>query len=321
MDPRPTKRIRFVDFWPGFDPHDNWFTRLLERRYRLEHVERPDFLIYSCFGGLRPQHLGYDCVRIFYTGENRAPDWLTCDWAFTFAYTDHPRHFRLPFWVLKADPARLVKTSQDVDAILARKTKFCAFVVTNPLGRARNRFFRQLSRYARVDSGGKVFNNLGGRVPDKIPFLADYKFTIAFEHTAHPGYTTEKVAEPMLVDTIPIYWGDPLVGRDFDTSSFFAASDSPSFHDLIDRVIAVDRDPDLHRRMLERPWFVGNRIPPCADVQAILERFTTIFETPVEPVGQRRGLARTLRLHRIPSTLAYLRRRARRRFRKLTSNA
>lgn len=318
MDDRPVKRIRFADFWPGFDPLDNWFTRLLARRFRLEHVDRPDFLVYSCFGR---EHLEHDGVRIFYTGENRAPDWLTCDWAFTFERAEHPRGFRLPHWVLKADPARLVKSAVDADAILARKTKFCAFVVSNPLCRTRNRFFRRLSRHARVDSGGGVMNNVGGRVADKRAFLADYKFAIAFENESHPGYATEKLVDPMLVDTIPVYWGDPLVGRDFDTRSFLWAGDSRSFDDLIERVVAADRDPAVHRRMLERPWFVGNRVPACADAEAILERFATIFDTPIEPVARRRGLARRLRLDRLPSAVADVRRRVRRRIRRLLRDA
>ncbi len=321
MDARPVIRIRFVDFWPGFDPRDNWFTRLLERRYRLEHVERPDFLVYSCFGGRRPEHLRHDGVRVFFTGECRRPDWQTCDWAFTFEHTSHPRHFRLPLWATYADPRRLVKGDVDVGRILAGKTKFCAFLVSNPLGRARNRFFRALSRRARVDSGGAVLNNLGLRVGDKLAFLRDYKFTIAFEHTSHPGYTTEKVMEPMLVDTIPIYWGDPLVGRDFDTRSFLCAHDGRSFDELVERVLEADRDPARHAAMLRHPWLVGNRVPACADPDAILDRFTTIFETPVEPVARRRGLARALRIDRIPARWSSFRVRLDRRIRKLTRNA
>ena len=67
---------------------------------------------------------------------------------------------------------------------------------------------------------GRVLNTLGHRVADKQAFLRDYKFTIAFENESHPGYTTEKIVEPMLADSIPIYWGDPLVGTDFEVESW-----------------------------------------------------------------------------------------------------
>ena len=321
-DPRPAVRLGFTGFWDAFDPHDNFFTRLLAPRWRLEIVDRPDFLIHSCIGRRKHDHRRHDCTRIFYTGENVPPDWHSTDWAFTFEHTNHPRHFRLPHWAFYFDPARLVKPPDyDPNDVLARKTKFCAFIASNPLCRERNDFFRRLSNYKPVDSGGKVLNTLGRRVTDKYAFLADYKFTIAFENESHPGYTTEKVADPMLVDTIPIYWGDPLVGRDFDTRSFLSAHDSGSLSDLIDRVIAVDKNPDLHRQLLARPWFHGNRVPRCADRQALLDQFERIFTTPVDRVSRRRGVARALGLDRVDAELGSIRRRVVSKWRKATADA
>ena len=93
---RPPLRLGFAGFWDSFDPRDNYFTQLLSRRYDVEVCERPDFLIHSCIGKGRHDHRRYDCVRIFYTGENVPADWLSTDWAFTFEYDAHPRHFRLP---------------------------------------------------------------------------------------------------------------------------------------------------------------------------------------------------------------------------------
>jgi hypothetical protein len=233
----------------------------------------------------------------------------------------------MPHWPFYIDPAALVKPADhDPAAILAGKSRFCAFVVSNPLCRKRNTFFRKLSRYKPVDSGGKVLNTLGHRVADKRAFLANYKFTIAFENESHPGYTTEKIVEPMLVDSIPIYWGDPCVGRDFDTRSFLSVHDqgpltSRSLDDLVERVVAVDRDPALHAALLGRPWLRDNRVPACASSAAILEQFTTIFETPVEPVARRRSVARAIGLHRVPAEAASIRRRLARKWRKFTRNA
>ena len=321
-DSRPFVRIRFVGFWDDFNTEDNFFTQILQQRYRVEISDTPDYIIYSCIGSRRKDFLKYDCVRIFYTGENVPPDWLACDWAFTFEYTVHPRHFRLPLWALYTDPNRLVKPSErDLDAMLARKTRFCGFVVSNPLCRTRNNFFRQLSRYKPVDSGGKVFNTLGHRVADKRAFLAECRFTIAFENESHPGYTTEKVVEPMLVDSVPIYWGDPLVGCDFNTRSFLSAHDSPTLDDLVERVIEVDRNPDLYRAVVAQPWLRNNQVPACVDPDRILAQFTRIFETPIEPVARRRGLLQTLRLHRVPATIFSIRKRLERKYRKLTRNA
>jgi len=121
----------------------------------------------------------------------------------------------------------------------------------------------------------------------------------------------------MLVDSIPIYWGDPLVGRDFDTRSFLSAHDSGSIADLVDRVVAVDRDPALHRQLLARPWYHGNRVPHCADRQALLDQFERIFTTPIERVSRRRGVVSGLGLDRVPAELGSIRRRFVRKWRKL----
>ena len=322
LSPRPTIRLRFVGFWDGFDAADNFFTRLLRPHWHIDQDSDPDFILYTTVGSRRKDFLAYDCTRIFFTGENVGPDWLNCDWAFTFRHAPHPRHLRLPLWVLYADARALVKPPEiDADAILGGKTRFCAFVVSNPLCRTRNDFFHKLSRYRPVASGGKLFNNIGGRVADKRAFLSDCRFTIAFENESSPGYTTEKVVEPMLVNSIPIYWGDPLVGRDFDTTSFLSAHDSPSLDDLVERVVAVDKDPSLLGQILARPWFPHNRVPPCADSARILGQFNHIFAEPIAPVARRRGVARALHLHRLPAALASIGHRLRRRARKMRSTS
>ena len=35
----------------------------------------------------------------------------------------------------------------------------------------------------------------------------NYMFTIAIENTSHDHYFTEKIVNPLLYDTIPLYWG------------------------------------------------------------------------------------------------------------------
>ncbi|MFM9009966.1 MAG: glycosyltransferase family 10 domain-containing protein [Planctomycetota bacterium] len=323
--PRPHVRLGFAGFWDSFDPRDNYFTRLLGCRYDVEVCDRPDFLIHSCIGKGRHDHRRFDCVRIFYTGENVPADWLSTDWAFTFEHDPHPRHVRLPHWPFYVDPRALVKPAEvDVEGIVAAKRRFCGFVVSNPLCHVRNEFFRRLSRYKPVDSGGRVMNTLGHRVADKRAFLAECRFTIAFENESHPGYTTEKIVEPMLVDSIPIYWGDPLIGREFDTRSLLSAHDcqarrtSALLDELVERVVAVDRDPDLLRGMLATPWLRNNRVPSSVDEDRVLEQFARIFATPVEPVARRRRGLRLVGLDRVPDAAGSLRRRLRRKWRQWT---
>ena len=57
------------------------------------------------------------------------------------------------------------------------------------------------------------------------------------------------------------------------------------------------------------------------DADVILEQFTRIFETPIEPVARRRGIARLLRLNRLPDAVRSIRNRLRRKYRKWTADA
>ena len=108
MSAKPVLKLAFSDMWSNFVPQNNFFVELLSRRFQVELADQPDFLIYSCSAFGR-RYLDYECVRIFYTGENERPDYLSCDFAFTFDFSDDPRHYRLPLYVLYFDLQNLVK--------------------------------------------------------------------------------------------------------------------------------------------------------------------------------------------------------------------
>ncbi len=296
---KPRIRLGFSDFWPGFDPRTNFFTRLLAEFYELEICEQPDFLIYSCFG---QQFRRHDGIRIFYTGENRRANLDDCDYAFSFDFLDHPKHMRLPHWFLRHLWYPLgMKEDFDARAVLAEKTRFCNFVYSNKYCVIRNRLFRQLSKYKQVDAAGKLFNNIGGRIGpggfDKLDFIRPYKFTIAFENESHPGYTTEKIYEAMLVNTLPIYWGDPRVAVDFNPRSFLNYHDFGSLEALIERVIEVDRNDELYCDYLSQPWRPPQLCDEATELPKVLARFERIFSTAETPVARQKRSVRYFIIH------------------------
>ena len=236
-------------------PEDVYWMKILvkqdEQPLRRE-VAGADVLFYSDWGD---RHRSFNGRKVYYTGENMLPDYEECDFAFTSSlHPGDPRHHRLPYYACSlGDPAALIRRSDfDPEQILRSKTGFCCFVASNPRSPERNRFFRILNRRLRVDSGGRHFNNVGGPVKDKNAFLRSHKFTIAFENTAHPGYTTEKIVDAMLADSVPIYWGNPEVSRDFNTDSFIDASRFRSLEALADHVIEVHADDALYLRYLRQ---------------------------------------------------------------------
>lgn len=311
-------KINFSDFWLSFEKNDNYFTRLLSSHYDLEICEEPDFLIYSCFDkqGRLPWSSGsrkaagkeykkYRCIRIFYTSENVRPNFRECDYAFSFDYSDRPESYRLPFYGIFAqkfglpfvgvgDVHPLVKGEDfEPERILKEKTRFCNFIYGNRHAQKREAFFEKLNQYKKVDSAGTRLNNVGYRVtpPEKLNFIKQYKFTFAFENTSYPGYTTEKIVQPMLVNSLPIYWGNPSIDRDFNSQSFLNYYDFESEEELIERIIELDKNDNLYLEYLKQPYFPDNRVNEFIDPRNVLKQFDRIFNTPKQPVAQQNPIS------------------------------
>jgi len=225
-------------------------------------------------------------VKIFYTFENVVPDMNKCDWAFSFCYEDefkHPKHMRLPYYFVAAKGNSLIK---DVKKMNPKKDKFCNFIYRNHIP-FRIKFFKKLQKYKGVDAPGECMRNMeyiDNR--DKMnwlelqrKYLKPYKFSIAFENSSSSGYTTEKLIQPMLAGSIPIYWGNPEVGRDFNKKSFLDLQDFKSMEDLIKRIIEIDNDNEEYKKILKEPWLKNNKPNKWMDKKKILERLIKIIES------------------------------------------
>jgi hypothetical protein len=288
-------RINCADFSSERMRFENYIFRLIAKHFDVEVSDDPEILLYSCSGR---EFLKYDCLRIYYTGENTRPNFKLCDYAFSFDHSDNPRNYRLPDYAAYEDVRELLKP-KDVDAVAGAKTKFCEFTYSNPFARERIRFFEALSEYKKVDSFGKVLNNTPGveGAADRTNanwkgyrrgFLLPYKFSIAFENESYPGYVTEKILYAMLTNAIPVYWGNTEIGKDFNTKSFINCHEYASFDEVIERVIEVDRDEDLYRRYLAEPYYHGNRIPENLLEENVVRRLKLIIDNRerVRPVAR-----------------------------------
>ena len=107
-----------------------------------------------------------------------------------------------------------------------------------------------------------------------------------FENSAYPGYTTEKILEAFAAGTIPIYWGDPEIGRVFNEKAFVLVRSDEDMKKAIDRIIAIDDDPVLFEAMLkEEPFIQGNY--PDDQTKAAEEFILNIFRQPKEAAFRR----------------------------------
>jgi hypothetical protein len=200
-------------------------------KFDFVESDQPDYIFFGPYGNDLPKPGRY--VRIGYFCENITPDLNSCEWAFGIPserQINNHKYKRIQWHNLNPDD--LVKKDWDAERILSSKTRFCNFFYSSPVP-YREEFFRQLSKYKKVDAPGKSMNNMssvdevykGDKWEVKHQFLSQYKFTIAFENYVYPGYQTEKLYDAMLCQSLPIYCGDPNVGEIFNTQSFLFAND------------------------------------------------------------------------------------------------
>lgn len=297
--------IALSDLYGPHNLENNLFVKLLGERFAVKvtsDFSKADLLIYSDFG---TTHRGFKGRKIYVTGENMLPDYNEHDFAITSSLRPNDlRHYRIPYYVFQLpNPEPLIRSPEfSAEEALRAKTGFCCFVASNPRALERNRFFKILNRQRKVDSGGRHFNNIGGPVANKAEFLAKYRFIIAFENTTSSGYTTEKLVDAMLAGGVPIYWGNPEVGQEFNTRSFINAADFLSLDALADHVLRVGSDDELYLSYLREPWFVGNRVPDVFRMDLLRDALVNFIESGIEP-GPRIWRRRRLREHVYASPL------------------
>ncbi len=256
MSSRKKIRIGFADFWDSFNKSDNFITDALKENFEIELSDKPDFVFCGTFGRT---HLKYSCVKIFFTGENLLPDFNLVDYGMGFhEITFGDRYLRLPLYVLYNDAVDKAldkhNDCQVIDGVKATDRKFCNYVISNAIADpARDEMIRLLTDYREVASGGRYMNNVGGPVPDKIAFERAYKFTMCFENTCAPGYTTEKIVEAFAGKTVPIVWGSPDVATEFNPDAFINCHDYASLEEVMEEVKRLDEDDEAYMRMLESP--------------------------------------------------------------------
>jgi hypothetical protein len=298
-----TIKIKFVDFWEGFEPLDSIFYKTLIKKYNVEISDEPQYIFFSVFGF---SHYKYEAIRIFYTGEQYSPDFDIADYAIGFddiQFSD--RYLRYPLYLLKHSKSELnnlINRKQNDDL---SKKDFCSFVYSNEFALTnRDEFFNQLSRYKKVNSGGRHLNNIGYRVQNKEEFLSKHKFTIAFENTSYPGYTTEKILDGFLANTIPIYFGNPEIGKEFNERSFINIHSYNSFESAIKRVIEIDTNDDEYNKILNTKKIHEDSImPSLEDLESFLFH---IFDQDFTHAGRRPLSIRALKKVRVLKLYALL---------------
>lgn len=260
MDEKKKIKVKFVDFQNGLDETDNFFIDSLKKNFDVEVSDDPDYLFFGAYGY---KHLDYDCIRIMWTIENYVPDFNIADYALSYEIMEFgDRHLRFPFFLNRPEIENVKKTIERKPIDISKKKDFCSFVVSNEWGDDyRIRLFHELSKYKKVDSGGRSLNNIGGPIgmglDKKFEFDSTHKFSFALENAQNPGYTTEKITDAFAAGCIPIYWGDPNIEEEFNPKSFINCNDL-TVEEAVERIKEVDQNDELYKSMLNEPAFLGD---------------------------------------------------------------
>ncbi|MDD3413825.1 MAG: glycosyltransferase family 10 [Lachnospiraceae bacterium] len=279
--------LKFMDFWSGFDTHNNFITDIIKQKYFLNFTDNPNFIIYSAFGN---EHLKYiNCVKIFFTGENIVPNFNECDYAIGMHHISfEDRYVRLIGHEYLDRIENYTRESLNLNKLFDRK--FCSFVYHNETdgtgSKYRKDFCEKLMEYQKIDCPGKVLHNIDTKelsahvsndsANSKEKFISNYKFNIAMENTVCSGYTTEKLFQAFFSGTIPIYHGNPNIEVDFNSKAFINCHNYKSKQDIIDKIIEIDNNEEIYKQMLmENPFKEHLKYKMKKDVYSF---FDFIFE-------------------------------------------
>lgn len=287
-------KIQFTDFYHIPNAEENYLYKYLKQYFDIELSDDPDVVIYSNYGF---EYKQYECLRVLFCAEYAIPDIEDCDYCFSQHHASYwGKNYRLPmyvFWQNFSQNFNDLLKPVNFNEIKKQDRKFCSFVVSSPLGsQKRVEFMQKLSHYKQVDSGGRILNNVGGVVKNKRAFLGKYKFNIAFANGIADGYADEKIVDPMFVNSIPIFWGNPRIAEDFNPESFINCHDYDNFDSVIKEVIRIDKNEDVYRSYLEQPWFPENKLTKYVNHEVLADRFRYIFSQ----IGIKKPVA--LSLHR-----------------------
>ena len=257
-------KIKFVDFWPGFNPTtDPVFGTFLQEHYEIEYQHvNPDVIIFSVFGNTHKIYAKKNIIKIFYTPENfllhhyPALDgmlgWENVDRYSHGSITSFERigssNHRMPCYVRRFGFDLYDRIENNLPKTIQKKN----FVyMQSACVEFRDIMVQELMEKFKIDCVGRCLNNTNINVKDKLEFIKDYNFVISFENSSTAGYSTEKLTDGFVSNTIPVYFGDPNVGKDFYDSSFVNYHSFDKKEEIYDRLNDLIKDDGKKLHMLQ----------------------------------------------------------------------
>ena len=223
---------------------------------------------------------------------------------------DHNRYLRVPSYVFDAwtlfDESRLYDTpfhwlteKRNYDEIIKKQKGFCSIVQASDV-HFRGLVFDKLSEYKQVTSSGPWRGNCepedslnkmqwwspeyrgrtdGLTYREKIDFFRKFKFNMAMHLLNIDNIIQEKLLHSYVSGAVPIFHGNRFIEEEgFNPNSFINLHKyENNIDEFLELVKRIDTDTDLHRKYIEEPIFVDNKLPIYFDTEYLLSFFEKIF--------------------------------------------
>ena len=103
----------------------------------------------------------------------------------------------------------------------------------------------------------------------KLDLLKDFRFHVVIENTNIAGWFTEKLIDCFRTGTVPIYWGNPLIGEIFDCEGMIICHTEQQIIDAINSVdiekyetmkVAIQRNFEIAKTYLIAEDYIHQNI-------------------------------------------------------------
>ena len=152
------------------------------------------------------------------------------------------------------------RKSVDNKDYINNKNKFCAYMY-NASYPHRVKIFNLINKYKKVDSLGncsKNTDNTNTRFIENddetyndiaVNIYRNYKFVIAVENKNIDGYNTEKLINPLISNSIPLYWGNDKIFKYINKKRVIYIPDYTD-EELLKKIDILDNNIDEYNNCL-----------------------------------------------------------------------
>lgn len=281
--------VAFCDMWPGFNCNRNFIMNALREEAKSTEFEgieyskavEPNIVIFGPYSKNWTE-IPDRIPKVYFSAENwPEPNDPRINLYLTSSRIENDIRMRIPTWMTFIDwfsgATVLPERCEDNPILLPvhfamtphpirfkDRKEFCGFVVSNPICQMRNETFQIVDTYKRVNSGGALYNNIGGQLSlkyagggcgdiSKHHFFTDHKITISFENSQASGYITEKVLHAKMAGCLPIYWGDLDTDTDFVPNSFINVSNIQSPDKVLEVIKMIETNEEFCSAVASTP--------------------------------------------------------------------